>query len=103
MLKSEIKINYWSICLIPADVEGMKGGEILSLDLTREKAEAEGTWGLTISWNGVMEFCEDGEHHKYLIISDVVTPCITNIKDLRFWIIHINVTHDLEIKFELQS
>ena len=37
------------VSLIPADVEGMKGGEIRSSDLTREKAEAEGTWGLTIS------------------------------------------------------
>ena len=41
--------------------------------------------------------------HMYIIISDVVTPSITNIEDLRFWIIHINVTHDLEIKFKLQS
>ena len=39
----------WFVCFIPADVEGMKGGDIRSSDLTREKAEAEGTWGLTIS------------------------------------------------------
>lgn len=30
---------------------------------------------------------------SYIIVCDVVTPLITNIKDLRLWILHINVTH----------
>ena len=42
-LLCKIKFKKLVLSCLPADVEGMKGGEILSLDLTREKAEAEGT------------------------------------------------------------
>ena len=75
-----------TVCLLPADDEGMKEGDILSSDPTREKAEAVDTWGSAVSWKVNIKWM--WSTWSYLLLS-----LVNNIQNLRLGIIHINVTH----------